>query len=212
MPILPTKMRGDVTFPQNGTGFVLEEDVAVNKHGHDSVEVLPVPIKQQRDHPNERWPWHNWDSSQRKPGGWSDREGSEWGGGGGLKTQHKYYFHFMGEQPTVGWAAGPESQCQWRYFFRRGEQAYRQLRSSLPVFYFCRRHMCNMIKKEKKRKRGALHMDAEKGPDLEWCVPSLVEITNWLHVRKHMFWPPRRTMTALRHVLTCVKQHGTAQC
>lgn len=33
-------------------------------------------------------------------------------GGGGLKTQHKYYFHFMGEQPTVGWAAGPESQCQ----------------------------------------------------------------------------------------------------
>lgn len=32
--------------------------------------------------------------------------------GGGLKTQHKYYFHFMGEQPTVGWAAGPESQCQ----------------------------------------------------------------------------------------------------
>lgn len=54
MPILPTKMRGDVTFPQNGTGFVLEEDTAVNKHGHDSVEVLPVPIKQQRDHPNER--------------------------------------------------------------------------------------------------------------------------------------------------------------
>lgn len=30
-------------------------------------------------------------------------------------------------------------------------------------------------------------MDAEKGPDLEWCVPSLGEITNWLHVRKHMF-------------------------
>lgn len=28
----------------------------------------------------------------------------------GLKTQHKYYFHFMVEQPTVGWAAGPESQ------------------------------------------------------------------------------------------------------
>lgn len=27
-----------------------------------------------------------------------------------LKTQHKYYSHFMGEQPTVGWPAGPESQ------------------------------------------------------------------------------------------------------
>ena len=39
-------------------GFVLEEEEeeggAVNKHGHDSVEVLPVPIKQQRDHGNER--------------------------------------------------------------------------------------------------------------------------------------------------------------
>lgn len=31
---------------------------------------------------------------------------------GGLKTQHKYCFHFMGERPTVGWVAGPESQCQ----------------------------------------------------------------------------------------------------
>lgn len=30
-------------------------------------------------------------------------------------------------------------------------------------------------------------MDAEKGPDLEWSVPSLVEITNWLRVGKHMF-------------------------
>lgn len=62
----------------DGDGW-LGARVAVNKHGRDSVEVLPVPIKQQRDHHNERWPWHNWDSSQRKPGGWSDSEGSEWG-------------------------------------------------------------------------------------------------------------------------------------
>lgn len=59
MPILPTKIRGDVTFPQNvfllfPDAFVLEEEGAVNKHGHDSVEVLPVPIKKQRDHHNER--------------------------------------------------------------------------------------------------------------------------------------------------------------
>ena len=43
------------------------------------------------------------------------------------------------------------------------------------------------VKSFKKKGRGALHMDAEKGPDLEWSVPSLVEITNWLRVGKHMF-------------------------
>lgn len=49
MPILPAKIRGGRNFSTNFlvffAGFVLEE-VAVNKHGHDSVEVLPVPIKQ----------------------------------------------------------------------------------------------------------------------------------------------------------------------
>lgn len=54
--------------------FAFEKEMAVNKHGHDSVQGLPVPIMLQRDHHNERWPWHNWDSSQGKPGGWSERE------------------------------------------------------------------------------------------------------------------------------------------
>lgn len=35
-------------------GFVLEETVAVSKHDHDSVEVLPVPIKRRGDHRNEK--------------------------------------------------------------------------------------------------------------------------------------------------------------
>lgn len=109
MPALSAKIRGHATFPpffppfysfvylfMYFASFVLEKEVAVNKHDHDSVEVLPVPIKWERDHRNERWPWHNWDSSQRKQGGWSDRKGSEKNKTGGLKTQHKYYFHFMG--------------------------------------------------------------------------------------------------------------------
>lgn len=59
MPSLPTKIRVDVTFPSSVfllffCLFVFEEEMAVNKHGHDSVEVLPVPIKLQRDHHNER--------------------------------------------------------------------------------------------------------------------------------------------------------------
>lgn len=52
-----------------------KEEMVVKKHSHDSVEVLPVPIKWERDHHDERWPWHNWDPSQREPDGWSDGRG-----------------------------------------------------------------------------------------------------------------------------------------
>lgn len=53
--------------------FAFAKAMAVNKHGHDSVDGLPVPITPLRDHHNERWPWHNGDSSQEKPGGWTER-------------------------------------------------------------------------------------------------------------------------------------------
>lgn len=66
MPNPPAKIRGNATFPSfffpfslliylfMSAGFVLEEEAAVNKHGHDSVEVLPVSIKWERHHCAER--------------------------------------------------------------------------------------------------------------------------------------------------------------
>lgn len=50
------EIKEDATFPPRVFSclFVFEEEMAVNKHGNDSVEVLPVPIKLQRDHHNER--------------------------------------------------------------------------------------------------------------------------------------------------------------
>lgn len=57
--------------------FSFEKEMAVNKYGHDTVQGLPVPIKPQRDHHNERWPWHNRDSSQQKPGSQSERQRRE---------------------------------------------------------------------------------------------------------------------------------------
>lgn len=182
--------------------------MAVNKHGHDSVEVLPVPIKQQRDHHNERCPWHNWDSSQRKPGGWSGREGSKRG-----KKKKKHNINTT----SILWG-----NCQLLvghkdlnlnvndYLFRPRMKAYRRLWSSLLVFYFCKQPTCEMIKKN--LKTSALCTDREGETDLQWGVRSLDEITDRLRVGKHMFWAQRRTMTALHHVLTCVKQHGIAQC
>lgn len=65
MPILLAKKErereGDLTFAHFFdilficlNRFVLERQVAVNKHSRDCVEVLPVPVKQPRDHLNER--------------------------------------------------------------------------------------------------------------------------------------------------------------
>lgn len=86
-----------------------EKEMAVNKYGHDSMEALPVPIKPWRDHHNERWPWHNLDSSQQKPDSWSERERREcWfkkkkkkNERRVLKTQHKYCFDIMRKRPHI---------------------------------------------------------------------------------------------------------------
>lgn len=114
--------------------FAFAKAMAVNKHGHDSVEGLPVPIMLPRDHHNERWPWHNGDSSQEKPGGWTERtedavlkkkkERCV------LKTQHKYYFDFMRKQLHVGGATRPECHC--RHLFIKSETCDRLP----PCWYF----------------------------------------------------------------------------
>lgn len=114
--------------------------MAVNKHGHDSVEVLPVPIKLQRDHHNERWPWHNWDSSQQKPDGWSDRRGQwmRWQKNRearNININNTSIFHFMRTQPTVVWVAGFESHCQWFIYFGQDRQLLDYFHP--PCWYSC---------------------------------------------------------------------------
>lgn len=90
--------------------FVFVEEMAVNKHGCDSLEALPVPIKLRRDHHNERWPWHNWDSSLQKPDSRGDRVGSEWERerGRGKMGDQKHTiinttFCLWGESQLFGW-------------------------------------------------------------------------------------------------------------
>lgn len=75
---------------------------------------------------------------------------------------------------------------------------------SLLEFLFCRWQMWNL---ERYWPRVA---------DLVWPVCALNEITQRMHVEKHMVWPQRWTMTALYQAWACVKQHGrgvlTAPC
>lgn len=48
----------------------------------------------------------------------------------------------------------------------------------------------------------------QRGTDLQWSLRSLDEIANRPRVAKHMFWPQRKTMTALCQVLTCMALKG----
>lgn len=68
------------------------------------MEVLPVPIKQQRDQANERWPCCNWDSSQARQAAEGRNKRTRRGGDRldffkhGLNTV--YIRNFMGEWPS----------------------------------------------------------------------------------------------------------------